>query len=689
MNEIQIPILCADHLEAASAFDVSAWLLKYADGEKKHTSGRKRKTRRRRYIPAVTAFDIETSRVCTDDNGNPQTIMYIWQMQLGLDVTIYGRYWAEFLDIVHQVEVTLYALDKETGDDWRLVCYVHNLSHEFQYLAGVWNFAETDVFVMKSRKVLKADMGKIELRCSMLQTNMSLAAFTSKMSAPHAKAVGDLDYSITRYPWTPLTDQEMRYCVNDVRGLVEALMIEMQNDGDDLYTIPATSTGYVRRDARKAMYEYGIKYIRRLLPDFETYKALREAFRGGDTHANRYYVGVLLHDVKSVDMSSAYPAVQCECLFPTSPFQRKDATVENLQKALKYRKAVLARIAIWGLRQRDMKWGMPYIPLAKTRAACEYVNDNGRLLSAAYLEITITDIDLQIIMQEYDFDGMKVLDLWQASYGELPRKLRDVVKDYFRAKTELKGVEGQEYYYMKSKNKLNSVFGMTAQDPLPSGWKWDGRDFINDEPNPEATYEANKDHLFLPYQWGVWTTAHTRLRLKIAQHAAGPGCVYCDTDSVKYLGVCDLGDYNQEVEESAEFSGCFARDPKGKRHFMGVYEQEKTYAEFVTWGAKKYATTYEKSGPITTTIAGVNKKIGGVELAKHGGFDAFKPGFTFMEAAGKLIVYNDAPDVPPIIGPDGQIVEVTRNLCICDNTYTVGITAEYAKLLGIYMEGEV
>lgn len=226
----------------------------------------------------------------------------------------------------------LYSLDKETGDDWRLVCYVHNLSHEFQYLAGIWKFEESDVFVVKSRKVLKADMGKIELRCSMLQTNMSLAAFTSKMGAPHAKAVGDLDYSITRYPWTPLTDQEMHYCVNDVRGLVEALMIEMQNDGDDLYTIPATSTGYVRRDARKAMYEYGIKYIRRLLPDFETYKALREAFRGGDTHANRYYVGVLLHDVKSVDMSSAYPAVQCECLFPTSPFVRKEATVENLQK---------------------------------------------------------------------------------------------------------------------------------------------------------------------------------------------------------------------------------------------------------------------------------------------------------------------------------------------------------------------
>ena len=72
-----------------------------------------------------------------------------------------------------------------------------------------------------------------------------------------------------------------------------------------------------------------------------------------------------------------------------------------------------------------------------------------------------------------------------------------------------------------------------------------------------------------------------------------------------------------------------------------------------------------------------------------GGFDAFEPGYTFVKAAGKLIVYNDHPNMPPIIGPAGERVEVTRNLCICDNTYTVGITQEYAKLLGITAEKEV
>ena len=509
------------------------------------------------------------------------------------------------------------------------------------------------------------------------------------MNAPDAKAVGNLDYSIVRYPWSPLSPTELTYCVNDVRGLVESIMIEMQNDGDTLDTIPATSTGYVRRDVKKAVYEYGIKHIQKLLPDFELYKALREAFRGGDTHANRYYVGVKLENVKSIDMSSAYPAVQCQCRFPTTPFKKLESDFAVLRTELARRHAVVCRCAIWGLKQRDSRWGMPYVPLAKTRAAYHYVNDNGRLLEAEYLEITITDIDLRIMAAEYTWQGMKVLDLWSAKYGYIPQKIQHVVENYFTLKTKLKGVDGQEYLYMKSKNKLNSVYGMTAQDPLPPNWQWNGEDFEDPEGDQEARYYENQRHLFLPYQWGVWTTAHTRRRLKLAQHAAGDGCVYCDTDSVKYLGECDMSAYNKETTGMAEFVGACAKDPKGVMHYMGVYENERPYAEFKTWGAKKYVTTYEKGGPITTTIAGVNKKLGGEELAAAGGFDAFEPGYTFVKAAGKLIVYNDHPDMPPIIGPAGERVEVTRNLCICDNSYTVGITQEYAKLLGITAEKEV
>lgn len=674
---------CAEVLAEACNYDPVPWLMEHMD--RKHTKGKKRKTTRKRlYITMPCAFDIETSRVCNDADGNPHTIMYIWQCQIGLDVTIIGRTWDEWIEFTGKISRYLLQNSGPHGE-WFCVMYVHNLAHEFQYLSGVLDFRPEDVFASKPRRVLKCDNGAIEYRCSMRHSNLSLNAWGKQLGAPHAKLTGFLDYSKVRYPWTPLSDMELAYCINDVRCVVECLLIEMQRDGDDLYTIPLTRTGYVRRMAREAMYQWGIKRVKKLLPDWDLYQMLREAFRGGDTHANRYYVGMHLENVGSVDMSSAYPAVQCECYFPMTPFRAQFPTVNQLMKCMRHGKACLMRLRIKGLRQRYSWWGFPYIPLAKTRHCTGFVNDNGRLLSAEYLEMTITDIDFRIIAKEYDWDALSVLDLYTADYGKLPSQLLYRVKESFQGKTALKGVDGQELYYVKSKGDLNSYYGMTAQDPLQLDTLFDedNPDGLWEEcsDNPECSYNEHLPHLFLPYQWGVWTTAHTRKRLKIAQWAAGKNGVYCDTDSVKHLGEIDLTDFNKAVKQLAIDSGACAQDPKGNMHYMGVYEQERQYAEFMTWGAKKYATTYKKGGPITTTIAGVNKKKGGLELALWGGFDAFKPGFTFCLAAGNQVIYNDHPNVSDFV-VDGHTVHVTRNLCICENTYTLGITDEYAKILG-------
>lgn len=657
------------------------WLNRHC--EVKKTRGKKRgNIAHRMYISAPCAFDIETSRVCEDSDGNPQTIMYIWQFQIGLDCTVMGRTWEEYLNFCQALYDAVEAIDKRTGLDWRLVVWVHNLAHEFQYLSGVWNFSDDDVFAVQPRKVIKADQYKIEYRCSMRHSNQSLDSWSHQLNAPHAKATGTLDYSKVRYPWTPVTDRELTYCVNDVRCIVECILVEMQRDGDDLYTIPLTRTGYVRRDVKRAMYSWGIKRVQRLIPDYECYTHLREAFRGGDTHANRYYVGIKLENVHSVDMSSAYPGVQLECKFPMTPLVERDASVQNLYIHMKKGFACLAVVQFEGLEQKYKWWGMPYMPLAKTRHAHNYVNDNGRLLSCAQCEVTITDIDMRILAKEYKWKACRVLKLYTAQYGYLPREFRDVVEGYFVKKTTLKGVEGQELYYMKSKNDLNSCFGMSAQDPLQVDTVYDKGEWSQECDNPEAVYDDQKKHLFLPYQWGVWTTAWTRCRLKIAQWAAGKNCVYCDTDSVKYVGDIDLTAYNAAVKKRAKEHGASAVDPKGVTHYMGVYEQERDYAEFMTWGAKKYVVTYRKGGPLTTTIAGVSKKRGGMELALWGGFDAFRPGFTFCAAAGNLVVYNDFPTLHEI-EVDGHKIPITRNLCICENTYTVGITGEYARLLGL------
>lgn len=160
---------------------------------------------------------------------------------------------------------------------------------------------------------------------------------------------------------------------------------------------------------------------------------------------------------------------------------------------------------------------------------------------------------------------------------------------------------------------------------------------------------------------------------------AGHMAVYCDTDSVKYLGEVDWTAYNKEHEEASLESGSHATDPQGEEHFMGVFEAEEPYKRFATLGAKKYAYEYA-DGKLGITIAGVSKKKGAEELAAHGGLEAFKDGFVFSDAAALKVVYNDTPG-SRWITVDGEQVETGPNIYLRPNTYTLGSTDEYIRLL--------
>ena len=314
--------------------DLTPGILGLVENQKRKRGNQGTK-KRRTYKDIICAFDIETSRL--DDR---HSIMYIWQCQLG-DDTYIGRSWKECFRFFHRLAASC-------GDNEWFVIYVHNLSFEFQFMTSYYNFSNGEVFCTDSRKILKCDMFQhLEFRCSYLHTNMSLSEYLFKMGVEDQKMTG-FDYEKIRYPWTELTDLELHYCINDVKGLVQALKIEMEHDGDNLYTIPLTSTGYVRRDVKHAMRYVPHWYIRDQLPNFGTYTLLREAFRGGNTHANRYYAGMILKGVKSADRSSSYPDTECNDKFPVSSFRRiSDPTPEKLHDLIyRRKKAILCRIAL-------------------------------------------------------------------------------------------------------------------------------------------------------------------------------------------------------------------------------------------------------------------------------------------------------------------------------------------------------
>lgn len=562
---------CAD-------FDYAAFFSKVKLLKKRRGNQSKKKEKQRNYLDLVTAFDIETTRI----PGLEQSVMYIWQWAFE-DTVVVGRTWDEFLLLQEHIKSVLPA------DTW-IVAYIHNAPFEFQYLKGIYSFVPDDIFAVDSRKVVKFDMnGCFEYRCSYKLTNMSLKQFTHKFHVKHEKLSGeDFDYSQERYYFTPLTEQEIAYCVHDVLGLVEALHALMDRDGDTLYTIPLTSTGYIRRMVKRSM-KAGKEahwYVSQMLPGLKLYQALRDAFRGGNTHASRYYAGDIIYNVHSADRSSSYPAIICNSEFPVSlfvPFREKDCTWDYVWRCLTIRhKALLLRIAMSDVELRDPYWGCPYLSTDKCRIPKSHKlavsEDNGRILSAAYLETTVTDVDLRIILREYK-GKIKILQGWYASYGKLPQSLTDVVIALYKQKTKLKGVDGEEVYYEKSKNLLNSCYGMMAQSVhRPVIFQQVG-EYTPDMTKSDAELldEYNKK-AFLCYQWGVWVTSWARYHLELGirnVHDQGGRFLYCDTDSVKYYGDHVSWDaYNDDRIDECMQSGAYARDPKGHTHYMGTFELE-------------------------------------------------------------------------------------------------------------------
>lgn len=617
----------------------------------------------KRIIDCVCAFDIETTRLADIE----QSIMYVWQFQID-SYTIIGRTWDDFKLFLYKLRASLKGRT--------MVIFVHNLSFEFQFLRGILPFNSKDVFAVERRKILYAAYYCFEFRCSYLLSNMSLDLFTRKMQVEKPKLAG-FDYTKIRYPWTALTDFEFDYATTDVKALVLAVKKLLEINNDTLATLPLTSTGFVRRECKNRMKTYNKEKLESLKINIEEWRILREAFRGGDTHANRYLSSEILENVFSFDRSSSYPDVIVNCKFPMSKFDREfDMSFDDFNRLITRGKACVFRVALKNVKIMPGE-PCPYLTVDKSRNLSNYTADNGRILCADYLETTMTDIDFRIILDMYNFELVSIPVCYFAKYDYLPQQIRDMCIDYYKKKTSLKGVEGQEIFYDKFKNDFNAIYGMMAQNPVKRNIIVDTDYHYDDTQCEEEILQEHNKHAFLCYQWGVWVTAWARYRLHEGRRLVGADFVYCDTDSVKFLNnyAAAFDEYNKRRIADSTKNGAFAYDKNGKMHYMGVYELDGMYDKFITMGAKKYA--YEKDGDIHITVSGVSKKEGARELQT---LENFSDGFTFSAAGGLESVYNDIQE-PYTIVREGRKLEITSNVVLRPSTYTLGRTAEYRRII--------
>lgn len=603
-------------------------------------------------------------------------VLYIWQMSVD-GVAYYGRTLGELRDFLHTLRAAYCG---------RLIIYIHNFAYECQYLRNIIEFV--DVFARKPRKPIYARTAdNIEFRCSYMLTDMSLESLPKNFRLTTKKLVGDLDYDLCRTPLTRLTPAEMSYAENDVLVLHE-LIEQFKGIYKHVVNIPYTSTGRIRRNVKKLMYPER-KTVAACTPTPGIFTMLQTAFAGGYTHANAAHVGTVVDDVHSFDFASSYPAQMLLQKYPSMPFSRDHIT--DIKQIDSDNNAYLLTVVLWGVESKRY-WS--YISSSKCSKLVNATNDNGRIAAADMLEITCTELDIEIINANYHVDKWDILECYSAPKAYLPKPFTDYIVELYRDKTKLKDVPGMEQKYLESKRFVNGLYGMcvtntiadTVVFSLLSGWTVEPLTF---EGVDKGLQDMRKKG-FLNYAWGVWVTAYARRALWRAISAIDYNAVYCDTDSIKYFGDYDrfFEQYNNDIlsqfkrvcnDRGYTMADFAPFDPTGKAHPLGVFEPDAHYNRFITWGAKKYA--YEIDGVCHLTVAGLSKK------APLKSLDEFKPGKTwgYTDSGRMVAYYNDSQQPTDVTDYQGNTYTINQPYAIClqPTTYTLGITPTFSD----YCEG--
>lgn len=664
------------------------------------------------YANIAASFDIETTSFFHTCGNEKQATMYIWMFAVE-EIVVLGRTWDEYLAFLDALSASLGLHSKK-----RLVVYVHNLSYEFQFMRK-WQTWEK-VFALDERKPVYAlNTIGIEYRCSYILSGYSLAKLADQLLKHNVKKrVGDLDYSKKRHSKTFLTRKEVGYCIADVI-VVNCYITESIEKNGGIVNIPITKTGYVRRYCKneclfdstgKKKYQ-SKKYrqysalMKSLIMDADEYRQLKRAFAGGFTHASPLYSQVELFDVGSDDFTSSYPAVMVSEEFPMSSGERIKITSKE-----EFKKCLTDYCCLFDLELFDVESKVQfesYISSSKCFELEKPVLNNGRVYSAKRLKMTVTELDYKIIRYFYKCSKMLITNFIRYKKNYLPTNLVKSILKLYEQKTTLKGVEGKEAEYLRSKEDLNSCYGMMVTDIVRPEILYGGDEWGEKAPTLEEAIQKynNSKSRFLFYPWGVWVTAYARYNLfqGIVEFGKSNDYVYSDTDSIKSLHrerhTEFLDKYNANIKrkllKALEYhnlpsSMIEPETVKGKKKLLGVWDFEGTYSRFKTLGAKRYMT--EKDGKISITVSGLNKKIAVPYILKqaNGGnpFDVFSDDlYVPPEATGKNThTYIDDEQHGIMTDYQGNTNEYHElsSVHLMGSDYSLSVTDAYMKfILGI------
>ena len=570
------------------------------------------------------------------------------------------------------------------------VMYAHNLSYDHwftrRFLYKELGTPYKQLNIKPHYPLYMEFDGGIQIRDSLILAQRSLERWAEDLDVEHKKAVGSWNYDKFRSQNSRFSEEEKHYIEYDVLAGVECIDKTMLMIKKSIYSMPFTSTGIIR----DLLYQVGKTnnardLFLRICPTFEQYEKLTKLFHGGYVHANRFFIDTMIDAdlikdldpdfidllVQCYDFISSYPFCALAYKYPMEKFHKMhDCSIEEILKS-KETSAFMFKLIGYKAKLKEADHVMPALQFSKCveETVINPILDNGRILECDYFEIYLNEVDLEVIDEQYEFQGSVCVEVEAASKDYLPRWFTDFIFNLFKDKCELtvqaETDESVEVLRTLKKYQVNGCYGMTVQKYVKDDIKEDYTTTIAEDvyklnrPTDKKEYRKqqksefekyiNKKTTILNYAWGCWITSYAFRNVHTLNKCIKPSdegglLLYNDTDSAYGHGwdLDKINAYNDECLRLLQANGYDAIEIDGHRFVLGAAEHKPgkdDYTEFKVMGAKRYAGRCVKDNKLHTTVAGVPKKTGAKTLNDN--LYNFTEGFIFKgtETGKKTHVY--------------------------------------------------
>ena len=509
-----------------------------------------------------------------------QTRVYLWKM-MGVDVQ-HDRMGLTMDEFIYDLELL------EGG-----IIYFHNLSFDGEFiiwwlLENGYEYNEEDK--PKTFSSIIDETGSIyeiklttenyketwELRCSYKLFPKSIKDIGEMVGIPKLNETHDYNEIKNYTSLNDLTEEEKMYITNDVRIMVE-LIKYLQVVGVKGLTM--SSSAYKNWLQEKYMLAHNDM---KKSPDEEVVEIVRKSYRGGITKVNPLYAGLEFNDVISFDVNSLYPSVMYDNPMPIGD-GKIYKTIEEGRRDNRHLFIVCAFVQYGKVRTGMHAFignqsGFSY--------ARKYSYDEE--LSNKMLYLWLDEFNLFKLVYDAEYTIIKVVG-W--------KKANNVFKDYIDRWYKVKENAKTPAERSLAKLMLNSLYGKFGMNdsrvtkvPVAIG---DSIIYKTIENNTTYYYKEVASYI----------TSKARCKLASFMNKCGDKFLYCDTDSVYYIG--------HEIPEIFKD----VVDPKK----LGYWKYEGHYTRFKALKAKCYLKQLD-DGTIERRIAGCPK-----ECAELITFDNFAP----------------------------------------------------------------